>query len=111
MLQQHPRYRPPLTAPDVEFSLERFTYVECRQFFRFSRGEIRQILPYLALDVIAYRFRYTATPELAFCMLLSDGVSLFGKSRTWQSVIFNDVVTHLITRYAAKLNWDNHRLT
>lgn len=36
---------------------------------------------------------------------------LFGKSRTWQSVIFNDVVTHLITRYEEKLHWDTQRLT
>jgi hypothetical protein len=73
ILQQEslPRYRLPLQVPEKEFILEQLTDIECKEFFRFSRQEIQQILPYLALDNISYRHRYTATPELAFCLLLS----------------------------------------
>ena len=42
---------------------------------------------------------------------LKDDLSLFGRSQTWQSVIFNDVVTYLIAQYAAKVIWDSHQLT
>ena len=42
---------------------------------------------------------------------LKDDLSLFGRSQIWQSVIFNDVVTHLITWYTVKLNLDSHWLT
>jgi len=81
---------------------------------------MQQILPYLELDRITYQHRYQASPEEAFCVLLSrlssnkrlkDDMRLFGKSRTWQSVIFNDVVNCLVTRYQEKLAWDSQRLT
>src|SRR5258706_16408167 len=100
--------------------LNQFTEVECREYFRFTRTEIQQILPYLRLDEIVYRHRYTATPEVAYCVLLSrlssnkrlkDDLRLFARSRTWQSVIFNNVVTHLAVRYAQKIDWDTRRLT
>ncbi|RPB26674.1 hypothetical protein L211DRAFT_856099 [Terfezia boudieri ATCC MYA-4762] len=101
-------------------TFDQFTETECIEFFRFTRSEIRQILPYLELDQITYRYRYQASAEEAFCVLLSrlssnkrlkDEMRLFGKSRTWQSVIFNDVVTYLVTRYQEKLEWDSQRLT
>jgi len=81
---------------------------------------MQQILLYLCLDQITYRNRRRASPEEALCVLLSrlssnqrlkDEMRLFGKSRTWQSVIFNDVITHLVTRYEEKLEWDSQRLT
>ena len=122
ILYSEPRYRPPLPPPRFgdKFMLNRFTEVECQEYFRFTQAEIRQILPYLGLDKIVYRHYCTATPELAFCLLLSrlssnkhfkDDLSLFARSRTWQSVIFNDIVTHLATRYVEKLDWDIRQLT
>ena len=115
-----PRYRPPLPPPHHDFTLDQFTEVECREYFRFTQTEIQQILPYLRLDEIVYQHRYTATPEVAFCVLLSrlssnkclkDDLGLFARSRTEQSVIFNDVVTHLAVWYAQKIDWDTRRLT
>ena len=69
--------------------LNQFTEVECREYFRFTQAEVRQILPYLGLDEIVYRQRRTATSELAFCLLLSrlssnkrfkDDLSLFARN-------------------------------
>ncbi|RPB29568.1 hypothetical protein L211DRAFT_776110 [Terfezia boudieri ATCC MYA-4762] len=116
---QSPRYRPPLSPPEAA-AFNQFSEVECLEFFRFTKTEMQQILPYLCLDQITYRNRRKASPEEALCVLLSrlssnkrfkDDITLFGKSRTWQSVIFNDVITHLVTRYAEKLEWDSERLT
>ncbi|RPB26087.1 hypothetical protein L211DRAFT_773477, partial [Terfezia boudieri ATCC MYA-4762] len=90
---------------------------ECVEFFRFTRRELRQILPPPSLDQIIYRNRRQASPEEAFCILLSRLSAkvifskLFGKCRTWQSVIFNDVIKHLVTRYVEKLEWDFQHLT
>ncbi|RPB20065.1 hypothetical protein L211DRAFT_577002 [Terfezia boudieri ATCC MYA-4762] len=38
-------------------------------------------------------------------------MKIFGKRRTWQSVVFNDVIKHLVTRYVKKLEWDFQHLT
>ncbi|RPB25027.1 hypothetical protein L211DRAFT_784062, partial [Terfezia boudieri ATCC MYA-4762] len=51
-------------------TFDQFTETECIEFFRFTRSEIRQILPYLELDQITYRYRYQASAEEAFCVLL-----------------------------------------
>ena len=42
---------------------------------------------------------------------LKDEMWLFGKRRTWQSVIFNYVINHLVIRYRDKLEWDDRWLT
>ena len=49
-----PRYRPPLPPPRFgdKFMLNRFTEVECQEYFRFTQAEIHQILSYLGLNEI-----------------------------------------------------------
>jgi len=47
---QYPRYRPLLPPPLLESMIDQFTETECLEFFRFTRSEMQQILPYLELD-------------------------------------------------------------
>jgi hypothetical protein len=102
-----------------EFQLDDYTDDWCHEFLRFSRQEIRFILPFIRLDLCAYRFRYNPSPETAFCLLLyklswphrlKDTLNLFGRSRAWQSSVFNDTMLHLVSRYRDMLYWDHERL-
>ncbi|PWW73575.1 hypothetical protein C7212DRAFT_216301, partial [Tuber magnatum] len=87
---------------------------------RFSKEEIHQILPYLKLHRIQWRYHYNPHPEEAFCILLyrlfypyrlKNCLKIFGSSRGRLSVICNDLVSYLISRYAETLFWDKWRLT
>jgi hypothetical protein len=78
------------------------------------------MLQHFDLESIEYRYGYKARPETALCVVLyrlsaptryKDCMHLFKKSRSWLSVIFNDVVCHLIERYREKLEWDRDRLS
>ena len=81
---------------------------------RFHRHEILKILPYLQLQEIVFRDRLTASPELAFSILLArlawprrneDLEIFFGRSKTFISLIFNDTILHLYNRYSAIIEW------
>ena len=87
---------------------------------RFTKNEIDEILPYLGLEIIHYCCQFVASPEIALavlCMRLSYPERLktmirhFGHSRSWLSVVFNDVIMHLARRYKKMLHWDDKRLT
>jgi hypothetical protein len=78
------------------------------------------MIPHFALEEIEFRNRYRCSPEMAICVTLSrlsapsrykEHMQLFQRSRSWLSMVFNDVVIHLITRYVDKLNWDERRLS
>ncbi|RPA92969.1 hypothetical protein L873DRAFT_1707377, partial [Choiromyces venosus 120613-1] len=56
-----------------------------------------------ALCILLYRLSYPHR--------LKDCLKIFGCSQTQLSVIFNDLVTYLISQYAEKLVWDRERLT
>jgi hypothetical protein len=102
------RHRRVLPYAMSEFQLDDYTDDWCYEFLRFLRQEIRYILPFIRLDLYAYRFRYNPSPETAFCPLLykltwphrlKDTLNLFSRSRAWQSSVFNDTVLHLVSRY------------
>jgi hypothetical protein len=59
-----------LTYQPSRFDLDDYTNDWCMEFLWFSQEEIREIIPFLRLDLIAWRNRYSATPEVAFCLLL-----------------------------------------
>ncbi|RPA94495.1 hypothetical protein L873DRAFT_1830295 [Choiromyces venosus 120613-1] len=59
--------------------------------------------PMEALFILLYRLSYSHR--------LKDCLKIFGCSQTRLSVIFNDLVAYLISRYAEKLVWDRERLT
>ena len=64
------RWRPALEYDPVKFQLDNYTDNWCIEFLRFSRQEIREILPYLHLDLCPWRNQYHPSPEAAFCLLL-----------------------------------------
>ena len=59
-------------------------------------------------------------PELAFYVpphrlsapgsRLKDEVKIFGHSRSYLSITFNDTITHLVLRFQELLYWDDRRL-
>lgn len=78
------------------------------------------MLQYFALEDIDFRYRYRCSPEMAICVTLyrlsapsryKELMQLFRRSRSWLSVIFNDVIIHLVTRYRVRMQWDEARLS
>ncbi|RPA83007.1 hypothetical protein BJ508DRAFT_207579 [Ascobolus immersus RN42] len=87
--------------------------------FRFTKSEIFRIID--ALKVPSgreWRNGYFATSEEAFCLLLfrlsyphrlKDCMKLFGKSRSWCSMVFNDMAEWLCKQHMDRLRWDSKR--
>jgi hypothetical protein len=114
------RFRPVLTYRPGQFELDDYSDEWCYEHLRFTKDEIRQFLLYLQLDTIEYRNRCTASPEVAICLVLwrlsyprcyKDAQDLFGHSKSWQSIVFNDTILHLVNRFREMLFWDPQRLT
>ncbi|RPA99071.1 hypothetical protein L873DRAFT_1835601 [Choiromyces venosus 120613-1] len=89
-------------VPQVPISYERRVFrldtcgwdeVDFCEYLRFSKVEIRQVVPCLQLEKVRWH-----------C------IKIFGCSRTRISVIFNDLIAYLISRYAETLWWDKRRL-
>ena len=88
---------------------------------RFRPADIRLITPHLQLHTVEYRHRFQCNAETALCIVLyrlsapASGLkammATFRRSRTWLSIVFNDVVEHLIAQYRSLLFWDADRLT
>jgi hypothetical protein len=113
------RIRRVLPYRQREFSLDDYTDDWCIEYLRFSGSQIREILPFLRLDLVPWRNRYKPTPEAAFCLLLyklswphrlKDSINLFGRSLSWQSSVYNDILLYLTRRYRDMLYWDHQRL-
>ena len=100
-------------------SLEVFqNYANCLNSF--TKDEVRRIIPFCAFDTLTLRYRLRATYEemlcvvlykLAFPVRLATICDVFGRSCTWISVVFNDVVLHLYNRWQARLHWNPDWLT
>ena len=78
------------------------------------------MLGHFHLDIIQYPSRLNPSAELALCLMLcrlsspsryKDRLHLFGRSRSWCSVVFNTVICYLASRYREKLLWDHNRLS
>jgi hypothetical protein len=104
----HRRHRRVLPYTMSEFQLDDYPDDWCHEYLRFSRQNIKDIIPFLRLDLCVYRNRYNPSPEVAFCLVLyklswphrlKDTLDLFGQSRAWQSSVFNDTVIYLVSRY------------
>lgn len=109
------KYRPPLEYPRFQWNLELWDDERVRRNLRFTREEIRAILPYTAIDTIVYRQNYRADPELALCLVLfrlsyprqlHQMVFEFGCSEAKISTIINDVLVHFSGRYGQGLKWN-----
>ena len=97
-----------------EFNLDTWPDERIRRYLRFSREEIRTLVPLLHLEDVEYPCRVKPTPECAFsvvCYRLSsptrlvDCIDAFGRSEAWISIVFNAVTTFLDTRFSALLRW------
>ena len=113
------RHRRVLPYEPSDFQLDNYTDDWCLEFLRFSRQEIREILPFFGLDMCTWRNRCHPSPEAAFCLLLyklswphrlKDTLYLFGRSLAWQSSVYIDTLRHLVVRYRDMLFWDHTRL-
>lgn len=114
------RYRTPLRYRRGSFDLDSYDDPWCLLHLRFTKEQIRKILPYLRLDRIEYRFRYKASPEVAFCLLLyklsypnryNSSLNVFGHSKSWQCTVFLDTIQYITKRYRGMMYWDPSRLT
>jgi nuclease HARBI1 len=82
--------------------------------YRFTPEEIQRLVPLLRIEEISFTNRYNPDPETALCIVcarlsypsrwtaLAD---LFGRSPSWLSSIFLDVMLHLHRRFKAILEW------
>lgn len=115
--------RPPqLVIPyhHFEFKLDNVDDATCEAQISFTKAEICQILPYMRLDLCTFSFRCNPSAKLAFCIFLAnisypnrwkDRMNFFGRSRSFISTVFDDVVTHISTRFRDFMLWDGHRLS
>ncbi|RPA78931.1 hypothetical protein BJ508DRAFT_201315, partial [Ascobolus immersus RN42] len=94
--------------------------VDCIEYLRFTQDEVERILAVLEIPTNKrWRSRYRPTPELALCVFLyrmahphrlKDCMKVFGKSRSWISTVFNDMVLFLVDKFEQRLQWDMERL-
>lgn len=118
---QRPGRAPQLVIPYEQhnFDLDEVDDAICQASFRFSKGEIRSILPYMRMDLCEISNRYQPSSELAFCIFLArlsypnrlkDHIHFFGRSRSYISSVFADVVLHITKRFRRFMMWDATRL-
>lgn len=119
---QRPGRAPQLVIPyrQFNFSLDNIDDATCEAQLRFTKQEIRSIMPYLQLDLCPFSCRYKPSPELAFSIVLArisyphrlkDQMDFFGRSRSYISVIYCDVVEYLVDRFDSFMFWDKDRMS
>ena len=113
--RRHWRYRKCTPMPyhywRRQFNLDTWPDERIRRLLRFSREEIKTLVP-LHLQDVEYPWRVKPTPECALsvvCFRLSspirlvDCIDTFGYSKAWVSTVFNAVTTFLDTRFSMHL--------
>jgi hypothetical protein len=105
---------PPYEYIQSSFSLELMTPGRARIWLRFTVEEVRQLAPLLELNQVPWRSRISCPAETALCVLCArlsyPGrwvalVDLFGRSQSWLSTVFNDIVIFLAGRFGPLLWW------
>jgi hypothetical protein len=111
--------QPQLTYTPSNFSIETRTDIWCIEFLRFNKYQINQLARLLEIPE-KYRSRYHAAPTTALAITLyrlsypsrlKQALEIFGHSKSYLSIIFNDVCIHIYHRYQAKLFWNCSQLT
>jgi hypothetical protein len=99
------------------FRLHQWSDETLQLLCRFTRPELQRLLPLLRLAEICWTGGVYPAPATALCLLLArlayPGRLLviadhFGRSSAWCLAIFNDVATHIFTKFLGILEW--HRL-
>lgn len=120
--QKRARYRPPIKINPLSKRWN-FDDIEDSQFkhlMRFSRADLRRLLPLLRLDRIEWSNRNSPSEEEALGVLVFrmayprrylDMMDRFGHGRSWICAVFKDVLIYLYKRYQRILEWDEDRLT
>ncbi|RPB01496.1 hypothetical protein L873DRAFT_1827136 [Choiromyces venosus 120613-1] len=101
------------------FDLDSWSEVRCLEYFRFTKSDVVSLSLKLGLDLIKYPYLIKPSQTLAFCIVLArlsspsrykDTLYLFGRSCTYQSIIFNTVHSFLYDRFRNILHWDKRCL-
>jgi hypothetical protein len=112
--EREKEYRPPYEYIRHSFSLELMPPGRARIYLRFKPEEIYRLVPLLGLEGVPFRSRYTADPMTAFCVVAArlsfpgrwePLCDLFGRSKSWLSTVFNDVILFLVARFGPLLLW------
>ncbi|RPB18597.1 hypothetical protein L211DRAFT_863844 [Terfezia boudieri ATCC MYA-4762] len=86
---------------------------ECREYLRFTRSEIVQLVECFELD--GYEFKTTMRvvryPTTTWPTRLKDMIQVFKCSQSAISITVNCLIAYLYKRYQKKLEWDFRRLT
>jgi DDE superfamily endonuclease len=112
--QTQPRWRPSYEYCRESFSIELLPPGRAKYWLRFTVPEIQRLAPLLQLDQVEYRNRQIVDPTTALCVVCArlsypgrwiQLADLFGRSPTWLSIIFNDIITFLSIRFKDHLRW------
>ncbi|OAX77001.1 hypothetical protein ACJ72_08705 [Emergomyces africanus] len=112
----HHPYRPPLLYnSSINWSLDSWDDERVRRNLRFTKQEIRQILPLLQLQNVKFRYLIKPSPELSISLLLAKLSTFrpyhqmaydFGRSPAYISIVINDLLEYLENRYSEGLEWN-----
>jgi hypothetical protein len=82
--------------------------------YRFTIPEIRRLVPLLRLHEVKWSHRVCPSEETAFCVVLARLAypnrwpaiqDIFGRSATWLSIVWGDVILHLSRTFSGLLGW------
>jgi hypothetical protein len=108
------RWRPAYEYTARSWSLHLMPPGRARYWLRFTVPQIQQLAPLLKLDQIVFRDRISADPSTALCVVCArlsypgrwiNLADLFGHSPAWLSVVFNDTMAFLVSKFARNLRW------
>jgi hypothetical protein len=108
------RYRDPFLYRRRRFKLHLMPVQNQRRVFRFTEPEIRLLAHLFRLDQVQWCYRNKPSPVTALCVVLARFAypnrwimccGMFGKSQSWLSAVFNDVVHHLVREFGSILEW------
>src|SRR5438045_8124883 len=85
-----------------------------REVFGFDKEEIHRLVPLLRLWEVPWHRGLKPSDEKALCVILARLSSpgywwpmtiLFGRSRPWLSMVFNDIAIFLVAWFGQLLRW------
>ena len=93
-----------------------YNYVSNSMTIRFTHIEIHHTVDLFDLEIIEWHFRYSSSLNVALAIVLwhlfyshwyINMLLWFEQFSAWLSLMFNDVIIHLVKCYRTKLFWDS----